>query len=146
LNVPLHEAAHACMAHLLGFELHAVWAEDGHGESVDCGPAGLFAEGFSHREVGVREALVSLAPIAVGEEVSKGDLACFHRAVWLASLSEPERLIKRELTALAKEILCTTANRMAVAAVADQLNRRRYLTGAEVVGIIDGTRKRGFIV
>lgn len=146
LNIPIHEASHACMAHLLGFEIIEVTATGKRGECLDSGPAPLFARGLSHREVGVREALVALAPTAVNEELSSGDQACFARALWLACLPEREGFVRRNLIAFAKEILSTRENRTAVAAVADQLNRRSYLTGREVAELIEATKQRGFVL
>ncbi|ODS02081.1 hypothetical protein AUC71_02415 [Methyloceanibacter marginalis] len=146
MNIPLHEASHACMAHLLGFELVEVTATDKGGECKDSGPAPLFARGLDHRAVGLREALVALAPIAVNEELSSGDEACFARALWLACLPQREGLVRRDLIALAREILRTRENRTAIAAVADQLSRRKYLTGREVAELIEATHRCGFIL
>jgi len=141
-----HESAHALIAHICGFEILEVWAEDSGGECVDAGPACLFAQGLDHRQVGIREALVSVAPAALGHELSKGDMHCFARALWLAQLPQRDGLVKRTLIEFARELLTKPTNRVAIAALTDALRRRKYLSGAEVAELIEDTIRRGFII
>ena len=144
----LAKAAHAVACHRLGFRLFDAWIDDrkGEGQCNDTGPGHLFKQGLGHRQIGFREAIASLAPAALGLELSSGDERCFGRALWLAGFSEPEGLIRREAISLAGEILSAPKNRLALVAVTDALARRKYLTGREIVELIDATDRRGFLV